>query len=90
VKAGTLQDDSDDERGYLVDFEKKSWEDDQLETNPSKVSMFSADMDMEERRRNWEREQQKGNDKYDIMILHFNQKWRRSLNLKEKEMKEGN
>eukprot|EP01117_Protostelium_nocturnum_P002371 TRINITY_DN1304_c0_g1_i3.p2 TRINITY_DN1304_c0_g1~~TRINITY_DN1304_c0_g1_i3.p2 ORF type:complete len:251 (-),score=79.20 TRINITY_DN1304_c0_g1_i3:1653-2405(-) len=42
---------------YLVDFEQKEWNGNvQLETNPSKTSLFSRDMEEEEERRRWERE----------------------------------
>jgi len=51
VSGGTYNS-SDDERGPLVDFEKKSWE---LDTSPTN-SLLSEDMKMEQARRTWEKQ----------------------------------
>lgn len=54
-------DDYDDDRNYLVDFERRNQE---LETDPSRASMMSSDMRMEQERRDWERESELGISKY--------------------------
>lgn len=44
-----------DDRSYLVDFELKSWQ-----HEPEPKTLISADMRIDQERRDWEQEQQKG------------------------------
>jgi len=56
VRAGDYNNE-EDERGPLIDFERKNWD---LDTNPTNRTMYTEDMKMEEERRTWEKQADEG------------------------------